>query len=165
VTRAAAIDCGTNSIRLLVADIDDAGLHDIVRRMEIVRLGEGVDRTGRLSDAALERTFRMLDEYAATIRSTGAEAVRMVATSASRDAANRDVFTSGVEQRLGVSPEVVSGARRLRCPSPGRLESSPALIALLLHISWWTSAAARRSSCSVPTPCGRRDRWMSAVCG
>jgi exopolyphosphatase / guanosine-5'-triphosphate,3'-diphosphate pyrophosphatase len=85
VTRAAAIDCGTNSVRLLVADIDDTGLHEIVRRMEIVRLGQGVDRTGRLSDAGLDRTFRMLDEYAALIRSTGAEAVRMVATSATRE--------------------------------------------------------------------------------
>jgi exopolyphosphatase/guanosine-5'-triphosphate,3'-diphosphate pyrophosphatase len=109
VTRAAAIDCGTNSIRLLIADIDDTGLHEVVRRMEIVRLGEGVDRTGRLSDAALQRTFRMLDEYATAIRSAGAEAVRMVATSASRDAANRDAFTEGVQQRLGVMPEVVSG--------------------------------------------------------
>jgi exopolyphosphatase / guanosine-5'-triphosphate,3'-diphosphate pyrophosphatase len=109
VTRAAAIDCGTNSVRLLVADIDDTGLHEIVRRMEIVRLGQGVDRTGRLSDAGLDRTFRMLDEYAALIRSTGAEAVRMVATSATRDAANRGVFTAGVEQRLGVLPEVISG--------------------------------------------------------
>jgi exopolyphosphatase/guanosine-5'-triphosphate,3'-diphosphate pyrophosphatase len=109
VTRAAGIDCGTNSVRLLVADIDDTGMHEIVRRMEIVRLGEGVDRTGRLSEAGLNRTFRMLDEYAATIRSTGAEAVRMVATSATRDAANRDVFTAGVEQRIGVLPEVVSG--------------------------------------------------------
>ena len=109
MTRAAAIDCGTNSIRLLIADIDDTGLHEVVRRMEIVRLGEGVDRTGRLSDAALQRTFRMLDEYATAIRSAGAEAVRMVATSASRDAANRDAFTEGVQQRLGVMPEVVSG--------------------------------------------------------
>ena len=109
MTRAAAIDCGTNSIRLLIADIDDTGLHEVVRRMEIVRLGEGVDRTGRLSDAALQRTFRMLDEYATAIRSAGAEAVRMVATSASRDATNRDAFTEGVQQRLGVMPEVVSG--------------------------------------------------------
>src|SRR5690242_13709089 len=108
--RVAAIDCGTNSIRLLVADVVDNGLDDIVRRMEIVRLGEGVDRTGRLSDAALARTFGALEEYAAQIRSLGADRVRMVATSATRDAANRDVFVSGVVARLGVPPEVVTGS-------------------------------------------------------
>jgi exopolyphosphatase/guanosine-5'-triphosphate,3'-diphosphate pyrophosphatase len=107
--RVAAIDCGTNSIRLLVADADDEVLHDVVRRMEIVRLGAGVDQTGRLSAAALERTFAALDEYAAEVRSLGAERVRMVATSATRDAANRAEFVAGVEQRLGVTPDVVSG--------------------------------------------------------
>lgn len=110
MTRVAAIDCGTNSIRLLVADVVDGSLDDIVRRMEIVRLGEGVDRTGRLSDAALARTFGALEDYAAQIRSLEAERVRMVATSATRDAANRDVFVSGVVQRLGVAPEVVTGS-------------------------------------------------------
>jgi exopolyphosphatase/guanosine-5'-triphosphate,3'-diphosphate pyrophosphatase len=109
VTRVAALDCGTNSLRLLVADVDGSSLVDIERRMEVVRLGEGVDRTGRLSDAALERTFRVLDSYAAMIRELDVERVRMVATSASRDASNRDVFVAGVQQRLGVSPEVVSG--------------------------------------------------------
>ena len=110
MTRVAAIDCGTNSIRLLVADVVDGDLDDIVRRMEIVRLGEGVDRTGRLSDAALARTFAALEDYAAQILSLEAERVRMVATSATRDAANRDVFVSGVVERLGVAPEVVTGS-------------------------------------------------------
>ena len=109
MTRVAAIDCGTNSIRLLVADVVDGRLEDIVRRMEIVRLGQDVDRTGRLSDAALARTFAALEDYAALIRTLGAEHVRMVATSATRDAANRDIFVDGVEERLGVPPEVVSG--------------------------------------------------------
>jgi exopolyphosphatase/guanosine-5'-triphosphate,3'-diphosphate pyrophosphatase len=109
MTRVAALDCGTNSLRLLVADVADQRLTDIVRQMEIVRLGEGVDRTGRLSDAALARTFRVLDEYAATIGSLDVEHVRMVATSASRDAANRDEFVSGVVARLGVAPEVITG--------------------------------------------------------
>jgi exopolyphosphatase/guanosine-5'-triphosphate,3'-diphosphate pyrophosphatase len=109
VTRVAALDCGTNSLRLLVADVDGSSLVDVVRRMEIVRLGEGVDKTGRLSDAALGRTFRVLDDYATVIRGCGAEAVRMVATSASRDAANREVFVSGVVERLGVEPEVITG--------------------------------------------------------
>lgn len=107
--RVAAIDCGTNSIRLLVADVDGDRLVDVVRRMEIVRLGEGVDRTGRFGDAALARTFAALDDYAAQIRGLGAERLRMVATSATRDAANRDVFVGGVRERLGVDPDVVSG--------------------------------------------------------
>jgi exopolyphosphatase/guanosine-5'-triphosphate,3'-diphosphate pyrophosphatase len=110
VTRVAALDCGTNSLRLLVADVNGSTLTDVVRRMEIVRLGEGVDRTGRLSEAALARTFGVLDIYAETIASLEVERVRMVATSASRDAANRDDFTAGVLERIGVAPEVISGA-------------------------------------------------------
>ena len=109
MTRVAAIDCGTNSIRLLIADVDGAGLRDVVRRMEVVRLGAGVDRTGRLSDEGLARTFAALDDYAAQIRVHGADRVRMVATSATRDAANREGFVAGVARRLGVPPEVVSG--------------------------------------------------------
>lgn len=109
MTRVAALDCGTNSLRLLVADADGATLTDVVRRMEVVRLGEGVDRTGRLSEAALARTFGVLDEYAQLIRSLDVERIRMVATSASRDAANRDVFVAGVVERLGVGPEVITG--------------------------------------------------------
>lgn len=111
MTRVAAVDCGTNSIRLLVADVDPqtGTLTDLDRRMEIVRLGEGVDRTGRLSDAALARTFAACDHYAARIDELGAERVRFVATSASRDAENRDVFVAGVRARLGVEPEVVPG--------------------------------------------------------
>jgi exopolyphosphatase/guanosine-5'-triphosphate,3'-diphosphate pyrophosphatase len=107
--RVAALDCGTNSLRLLVADVDVATLTDVVRRMEVVRLGEGVDRTGRLSEAALRRTFGVLDEYAEVIRSLDVDRVRMVATSASRDAENREVFVAGVVERLGVAPEVVTG--------------------------------------------------------
>jgi len=110
--RVAAIDCGTNSIRLLVADVDpDAGtLVDLTRQMEIVRLGEGVDQTGRLSEAALERTFAACDQYAEVIRAFGAERTRFVATSASRDATNRGTFVTGVRKRFGVEPEVVPGA-------------------------------------------------------
>ncbi|HET7311916.1 MAG TPA: Ppx/GppA phosphatase family protein [Mycobacteriales bacterium] len=109
MTRAAAIDCGTNSIRLLIADVDGDQLVDVVRRMEIVRLGEGVDRTGRLSAAGLQRTFAALDDYADEIRAHDVERVRMVATSATRDASNRSVFVDGVVERLGVPPEVATG--------------------------------------------------------
>lgn len=109
MTRVAALDCGTNSLRLLVADVEGSSLTDVVRRMEVVRLGEGVDQTGRLSEAALERTFRVLDDYAAVIEELDVETIRMVATSASRDASNREAFVVGVQSRLGVPPEVVTG--------------------------------------------------------
>ncbi|MEW2315667.1 Ppx/GppA phosphatase family protein [Streptomyces bauhiniae] len=111
MTRVAAVDCGTNSIRLLVADADpETGeLTDLDRRMTIVRLGQGVDRTGRLAPEALERTFAACREYAEVIRELGATEVRFVATSASRDAENRDEFVRGVVDILGVEPEVITG--------------------------------------------------------
>jgi exopolyphosphatase / guanosine-5'-triphosphate,3'-diphosphate pyrophosphatase len=109
LTRIAALDCGTNSLRLLVADVVGVTLTDVVRRMEVVRLGEGVDQTGRLSDAALRRTFGVLDDYVEVIQALDVDRVRMVATSASRDAANRDTFVTGVVDRLGVPPEVITG--------------------------------------------------------
>jgi exopolyphosphatase/guanosine-5'-triphosphate,3'-diphosphate pyrophosphatase len=111
--RVAVIDCGTNSVRLLVADVDpDRGeLVDLARRMEIVRLGQGVDATGRLAPEALRRTFAALRDYANVIADSGATAVRMVATSATRDASNSDEFTSGVRQILGIDPEVISGSQ------------------------------------------------------
>ncbi len=109
MTRVAAVDCGTNSIRLLVADVGDDRTADVERTMEIVRLGQDVDRTGRLAPDALERTFAALDGYAARIRELGAERVRMVATSATRDAENRAEFVEGCTRILGVAPEVVSG--------------------------------------------------------
>jgi exopolyphosphatase/guanosine-5'-triphosphate,3'-diphosphate pyrophosphatase len=111
MTRVAAIDCGTNSIRLLVADIDVAAgtLRDVDRRMEIVRLGQGVDKTGRFAPDALERTIEACRRYAEVVRETGAERMRFVATSASRDVSNRDEFAAGVRMALGVEPEVVTG--------------------------------------------------------
>ncbi|TVL88135.1 Ppx/GppA phosphatase family protein [Streptomyces sp. SAJ15] len=109
--RVAAIDCGTNSIRLLVADLDPATgeLVELDRRMRIVRLGQGVDRTGRLAPEALERTFEACREYAAVIKEHGAADRRFVATSASRDAENREDFVRGVREILGVEPEVITG--------------------------------------------------------
>ncbi|NJP46260.1 Ppx/GppA phosphatase family protein [Actinacidiphila epipremni] len=112
-TRVAAIDCGTNSIRLLVADVDPetGALADLDRRMRIVRLGQGVDRTGRLAPEALERTFAACREYAGVIGELGVPAgrVRFVATSASRDAENRADFVRGVRDLLGVEPVVITG--------------------------------------------------------
>ena len=111
MTRVAAIDCGTNSIRLLIADVaaDGESLTDVVRLMRVVRLGQGVDRTGQFAPEALERTLAATDEYAALCREHQVEAIRFVATSATRDASNRDEFIEGVKARLGVEPEVVSG--------------------------------------------------------
>ena len=110
MTRVAAIDCGTNSIRLLVADVPAEGAHtDLLRRMEVVRLGQGVDATGRLAPEAIERTRKVLAEYATAARDLGAGAVRMVATSATRDAANRADFEDMVLDTLGQAPDVVPG--------------------------------------------------------
>jgi exopolyphosphatase/guanosine-5'-triphosphate,3'-diphosphate pyrophosphatase len=114
MTRVAAIDCGTNSIRLLVADVDGETLTDVVRRMEIVRLGQGVDRTGRLAPESIERTRIALVMYAAELHELGAERVRMVATSASRDASNAADFRAMVLATLGVEPDVITGDEEAR---------------------------------------------------
>ncbi len=110
--RVAAVDCGTNSLRLLLADVDPgrAELTDVARRMEIVRLGQGVDKTGRLAPEALARTIAVLRDYADMIASSGTQAVRMVATSATRDADNAAEFVRLVKEVLGVAPEVLTGA-------------------------------------------------------
>ena len=111
IRRVAAVDCGTNSLRLLLADVDPgrAELTDVIRRMEIVRLGQGVDQTGRLAPEALARTMAVLREYADVIARSGAQAVRMVATSATRDADNATEFVRLVKEVLGVAPEVLTG--------------------------------------------------------
>lgn len=114
MNRVAAIDCGTNSIRLLIADLDQGRLHDIHREMRIVRLGQGVDATGQFAPDALARTRAALIDYAALLDRFGVAKVRMVATSATRDAANRDVFFDMTADVLGpVVPgaiaEVISG--------------------------------------------------------
>ena len=112
--RVAGIDCGTNSIRLLVADVarePDGRLRltDVHREMRVVRLGQGVDATGRLSEHALDRTWRALADYAAVITASGAVRTRMVATSATRDAENRADFVEMVRSTLGQDPEVITG--------------------------------------------------------
>ena len=125
MARVAAIDCGTNSIRLLVADPPDpaagpAGpLVELTRRLELVRLGQGVDRTGRLAPEAIERTRVALAGYAGAIAELGADRVRMCATSASRDAENADEFVAMVVATLGVAPEVVSGDEEARLSFAG----------------------------------------------
>jgi exopolyphosphatase / guanosine-5'-triphosphate,3'-diphosphate pyrophosphatase len=133
LTRVAAVDCGTNSLRLLVADLPDPRvpgqpLTDVVRRMEIVRLGQGVDRTGRLDPAAIERTRVVLAEYAAQIADLGASQVRMVATSATRDAANAADFLTMVTRTLGKQPEVITGGEEARLSFTGAVKGLPATL-------------------------------------
>ena len=107
--RVAAIDCGTNSIRLLIADIDGSNFGEVVRDMEIVRLGQGVDQTGQFHPDAIARTLAAVDKFAAEIAKRGVEKIRFCATSATRDATNRHLFVDGVRQRLGIELEVISG--------------------------------------------------------
>ena len=107
--RVAAIDCGTNSIRLLIADIDGNNFREITREMEVVRLGQGVDKTGAFHPDAIERTLATVDKYAAEIARRGVEKIRFCATSATRDATNRALFIDGVKERLGIEPEVIAG--------------------------------------------------------
>jgi exopolyphosphatase/guanosine-5'-triphosphate,3'-diphosphate pyrophosphatase len=125
--RVAGIDCGTNSIRLLVADLPAGGgpLVDVTRRLEIVRLGQDVDRTGRLAPEAIERTRVALAGYAAAITELGAERVRMVATSASRDAANAADFTAMVLDTLGTAPEVITGDQEAQLSFAGAVAGLP----------------------------------------
>jgi exopolyphosphatase/guanosine-5'-triphosphate,3'-diphosphate pyrophosphatase len=107
--RVAAIDCGTNSIRLLIADIDGSNFREVIRDMEIVRLGQGVDETGQFHPDAIARTLAAVDKFAAEIAKRGVEKIRFCATSATRDATNRHLFVDGVRDRLGIELEVISG--------------------------------------------------------
>jgi len=120
-TRVAVFDCGTNSLRLLIADLDpETGeMTELVREMRIVRLGQGVDRTGRITDESMARTFAALDEYADLVAEHQPTVLRFCATSAARDAANAEEFMTGVEQRLGVEPEVIDGDQEARASFAG----------------------------------------------
>jgi exopolyphosphatase / guanosine-5'-triphosphate,3'-diphosphate pyrophosphatase len=136
VTRVAAIDCGTNSIRLLIAEPNGSGgLRDLDRRLEIVRLGQGVDASGEFHADALQRTFAVVDQYAELIKKADVPVanVHFVATSAARDARNRDSFFAGIKQRLGVLPDVISGATEAQLSFVGALsritpEGEPVLV-------------------------------------
>ena len=114
MTRVAAFDCGTNSIRLLIAELTESGMTELHRDMQIVRLGQGVDRSGRLADAALERVFRALDGYLPVLEEYCVERTRFCATSAARDAENAEDFRRGVHARLGQYPEILSGDEEAR---------------------------------------------------
>ena len=126
MTRVAAIDCGTNSIRLLIAEPGEGGvLVDVAREMRIVRLGQSVDRTGRLAPEAIARTREALVEYTELIDKLGASAIRMVATSATRDAINRDEFTTMARAVLGAAPEVITGAEEAALSFAGAVAGLP----------------------------------------
>lgn len=129
--RLAVIDCGTHSIRLLISDFDPARPEippqEILRRTQIVGLGQGVDRTGQLAPEALTRTFAAVEDYAARIRQAEVDRVRMVATSASRDAENFFEFATGVEARLGTSPAVISGREEATLGFSGAVALHPEL--------------------------------------
>jgi exopolyphosphatase/guanosine-5'-triphosphate,3'-diphosphate pyrophosphatase len=117
--RVGVVDCGTNSIRLLIADIEGNNFREVTRQMQVVRLGQGVDETNQFHPDALERTFAAVDLYAAEIVRRGVEKIRFCATSATRDATNRNIFIDGVKERLGIEPEVISGDEEARLSFAG----------------------------------------------
>lgn len=132
--RVAAIDCGTNSIRLLIADIDRDNFREVSRDMEIVRLGQGVDKTGEFHPDAIARTLAAVDKYANEIARRGVTKIRFCATSATRDAKNRSLFVEGVRQRLGVEPEVISGTQEAELSFLGATKDLPDALAPFLVI-------------------------------
>ena len=123
--RVAVIDCGTNTVRLLIADGDGADLVDVVRELKFVRLGQDVDANRRFHPDALRRCFAVLDQYALTIATASVEKVRFVATSAVRDVSNREEFFDGVRRRLGIDPEVIDGAQEAELSFLGALSGGP----------------------------------------
>jgi exopolyphosphatase / guanosine-5'-triphosphate,3'-diphosphate pyrophosphatase len=110
----AVVDLGTNSTRLLVAQVEDGAVQELERRSTVTRLGEGVDASGRLSDAAMERVHATLEEYRELIDQHGAEPVVAVATSAVRDSANGDEFREALRERFGIDAQIISGDQEAR---------------------------------------------------
>ncbi len=129
MTRVAAFDCGTNSLRLLVADIDGPGRTstELVREMRIVRLGQGVDRTGRLAEASLHRVYAALDELMEVVRAHDVRTIGFCATSAARDAENSQEFLDGVRERVGVVPQILDGDAEARASFAGATRTLPPL--------------------------------------
>ena len=114
MSRVAAIDCGTNSIRILIADISGGKFKEVLRDMEIVRLGQGVDENKSFNPDAINRTLAAVEKFKNQLTGKGVEKIRFCATSATRDAANRDLFIDGVRQILGVEVEVIPGEEEAR---------------------------------------------------
>lgn len=124
-TRVAAIDCGTNSVRLLVAEASGGGPRELFRDLRLTRLGQGVDATGEFHPDALARTLAACDDFASVLADFGVTRLRFVATSAARDARNRDDFYAGVRARLGVDAEIISGAEEAQLSFDGALAALP----------------------------------------
>jgi exopolyphosphatase/guanosine-5'-triphosphate,3'-diphosphate pyrophosphatase len=149
MTTVAAIDCGTNTIKLLIGELPDVA----VRETRLVRLGQGVDATGRLADEALDRAFAALDEYADLIHRNAVDRIRFCATSATRDAENSAVFTQGVRDRIGVAPEVLSGSEEARLSFDGavrHLRRTPDLPVLVVDIGGGSTELVLGSSLTEP---------------
>lgn len=123
--RVAAIDCGTNSVRVLAAEASPGGFTELFRDLRLTRLGQGVDATGEFHPDALARTFAACDEFAVALAGLGVDRLRFVATSAARDARNRETFRAGVRARLGVDPEIIAGAEEAELSFAGALTASP----------------------------------------
>ena len=132
--RVAAIDCGTNSIRLLVSDIVGENKTDVVREMRIVRLGQDVDKTGRLADEAISRTLTATREFASLIMTLGADRIRFCATSAARDADNSEEFSDAIEGILGVRPVVLTGEEEAEASFLGAAGDLPVVRTLVVDI-------------------------------
>ena len=143
-TRVAAIDCGTNSIRLLVSDVADGYKTDLVREMRIVRLGQDVDRTGHLADDAIARTLQATREYAELIAMFGADQVRFCATSAVRDADNAAAFEDAIEGILGVRPVVLAGLDEARASFLGATRDLDPARTLVVDIGGGSTELVRR---------------------
>ncbi len=141
MTRVAAIDMGTNSTRLLVADVDGAGrdakLVAVERRTKITRLGQGVDQDRALHPDAIERVLATLREYRGVVDDLGAVRVRATATSAARDASNRDALFDPAEQILGVRPELLAGEAEARLEFVGATRESERARALSRRRRRW----------------------------
>jgi exopolyphosphatase/guanosine-5'-triphosphate,3'-diphosphate pyrophosphatase len=129
MAKVAAFDCGTNSLRLLIAEIDvNAGTsNDLVRELRIVRLGQGVDRTGRIAEASLQRVFHAVEEYMEIVHEHDVRKIRFCATSAARDAENAEDFVAGIRERVGVQPEVLDGLEEARVSFAGATRDLPPL--------------------------------------
>jgi exopolyphosphatase/guanosine-5'-triphosphate,3'-diphosphate pyrophosphatase len=165
VSPVAAIDCGTNTIKLLIGTHWAGGLDVAVREARMVRLGQGLDASGVFAPEALDRAFAAIDEYGALIRDHGVERIRFVATSATRDAGNADVFTSGVRDRLGVAPEVVSGAEEAELSFDGavrNLRHAPDMPVLVVDIGGGSTELISGSSVTEP-PSGAHSMDIGSV--
>jgi exopolyphosphatase / guanosine-5'-triphosphate,3'-diphosphate pyrophosphatase len=165
VTKVAAIDCGTNTIKLLIGTHWAGGLDVAVREARMVRLGQGLDASGLIAEEALGRAFEAIDEYAGLIRDHGVERIRFVATSATRDAGNAEEFTAGVRDRLGIEPEVVSGAEEAALSFDGavrHLRHPPDLPVLVLDIGGGSTELISGTSVTDP-PSGAHSMDIGSV--